>query len=105
MGIENLKQEKVDFKIENESTYTPEQIQKIIKLAKQKAAEDREGGSVIETIKIFDPVHDEDPEKGSAPGECQVWTRGGGSGPAFTINIGKELNIFPEGKDFWNEKQ
>jgi len=93
-----------DFKLENKSTYTEEEVEKIIQLAEQGAKEDREGGSVIETLKIFDPEKGDDDGTGSAPGECQVWTRGGGSGPAFTINIDRELNIYPKGKDYFRNK-
>ena len=103
--LQESKEKKYNFEIENNSTYTSDQIEKIIKYAEGLATKDREGGSVIEALKIFDPVYDKDPQKGSAPGECQIWVRGGGSGPMVTFNIGKDLNLFPDSKEFWNDKQ
>ena len=92
---------KREFSIINYSTYSKEDLEKIIEFAEKKAEEDREGGSIITSIRIYDPEEGDGDKKDSTHGECWVWVRSpGSSGPMTVINIGYELDIYPEGKDY-----
>ncbi|MCK4553824.1 hypothetical protein KAU19_02585 [Candidatus Parcubacteria bacterium] len=95
---------KREFSIINYSTYSKEDLEKIIEFAEKKAEEDREGGSIITSIKIYDPEKGDGDKRDSASGECWVWVKGeGSSGPMTVIDIGYELGIYPEGKDYHKE--